>query len=157
METEKIISELIKQNYYDFIDVFGDYTKDQNVIIINTKNNVVFEIMNGSSCRFEDEDNNFWLTIPETLIINDHRYYPKLGNIFIIDEVKYIFNAMEMIVERAYNYFKEFKNPMYGIESLMTCLYLSEITGDRRDKNVVVYQQFKPCVREGIDTYIYSN
>lgn len=157
METMKRIHELIAQKYYPFIAVIGNYKQDKNIIVHNTDNNVVFEILHGSICRFKDEENNLWLTIPQKFVINGKRYYPEAGDVFTCDDVQYRFTTKEVIVEKAFNYFKEFKNPFYGIERVVSCVYFFENSDDKTDKYLMIYEKFKSSLHQEIDAYVSSN
>lgn len=157
MDTLQKIKELLSQKYYPFISVSDDYKKSKSVTIHDKDSGAIFEIIEDSVYSFKDHKGNFWLTIPETCIVNKQRFYPVVGDRLTCDKIQYSFTTKEAVIEMATHYFKDFIDPYYGFKAVIHGMYFFENKDDKSDKYFVIFQEFKSRKHDEIKAFISCN
>lgn len=158
MQTNEILQNLLTERYIKPIVVEGNYAACKSAALLNPESGTVFSVASDFLFMFQDQNRNGWLTIPNQLTINGKKYYPKLGDRIINnDGTTYSFTTKEAIIEMAYNYFKEYINHHFGIQTVIEGMSFFENSDDKTDKYFVVFQKFKSRIHPQIDAFISSN
>lgn len=153
MQTEKKAIELISQKFYSRIVAVQDTMRKS---ILDDKNGTLFTISN-SHYTFRDQNGNFWLTIPENLIVNKKRYYPETGDIYTCNGINLSFSTKEKIVNMAADYFQNFIDPFYGFDvHQKLCFFYDEENGKKHQYRLVA-SKFKSCAHKKIKAFISFN
>ncbi|MFB9079655.1 hypothetical protein ACFFLS_07185 [Flavobacterium procerum] len=158
MQTTEKIVKLLSSKYRPFIEIMNNSNNFNSNVIVDSITGTMFSIQANFLFSFKDKDDNMWLTIPESLIINDKKYYPKVGDtISRSDGIEYHFTTKEEVVKMAIEYFEKFIDPYFGMIVIMEGLLFFENEGGRRTKFCGMHQKFKSQAYDKIDAFISSN
>lgn len=152
MNVEKKAIELLSQRYHSPIIKLNNNKNHTLKSIVDTRNGALFSFSN-AYYSFKDQEGNFWLTLPKTLIINDKEHNPVVGNRYICDGIKYSFRTQDVVIAMAANYFENFIDTDYGLKKKSKWhLFFCE-----RERYVMPYNCFKSQKHKNIKIYISNN
>ncbi|UUW11501.1 hypothetical protein NLG42_11980 [Flavobacterium plurextorum] len=158
MQTTEKIGKLLSSKYRPFIEILSNSKNCDSNVIVDSITGAMFSVQTNFLFLFKDKDDNMWLTIPKSLMINNKQYYPKVGDtISRSDGIKYHFTTKEEVVNMAIEYFEKFIDPYFGMIVTMEGQLFFENEEGRRTKFCGIYQKFKSKAYDKIDAYISSN
>ncbi|MHC0446231.1 hypothetical protein ACWA1F_12550 [Flavobacterium sp. 3-218] len=156
MEIEEKLNKLLAEKFFPNISILRD-SKEKIISILDSQNGSTLIISHDSLFAFTDAENETWVNIPEKLIINGVRHYPKIGDAITGDGLKYYFTTKEIVIDMAWEYFKRFIDKHFGILVRMESAFFRHIEGDVCHRFPVFFKNFKSRAYDKIDFYISSN
>ncbi|KIA97309.1 hypothetical protein OA93_15400 [Flavobacterium sp. KMS] len=156
MQIEKKVTELLTQKYTSEIAVFASNRDIRRKCILDTDNGTLFTVSDNAIYSYRDKDQNYWVTVPKSFIINQTVHYPVVGDEFTLKNgVKYYFTTKEAVIAIATTYFEKFTDNNYGIKKKFS--YLIFLDESCTSKYYAEFKRFKSKTHEKIEAYLSYN
>jgi hypothetical protein len=156
MKTEKKITKLLTQKYTSEIAVFASNRDIKRKCVLDTDNGTLFTVSDNAIFCYRDKDQNHWVTVPRSFIINETVHYPVVGDEFTLNNgAKYYFTTKEAVIAIATIYFEKFVDKNYGIKKKFS--YLNFLDESCSYKYYAEFKRFKSKTHDKIEAYMSYN